>query len=636
MDGVSTIQNGLRLVLPVLIPTLSCCSADHHRRAADDEVRGIVDEKESGLFGRASGFTIEAAQDALRSQLLYELEQLRAQRRERILDEVLPEEPAGAPEAGEPERDDGAASAEDAARARASTAAVAARLEARLQDVEARHGRDLVPFEVTAPPLLPRKVISLAASLEIASDNSRTYQDQKEQVYLTALDLTFQRYLFESRFGVTSSYDWSSFEDGTGGRQRDGSLATRFSLTQMLASGGVVVFDFTNSLLQRFTGIEFGNGTNHSTSSAVDLSFSQPLLRGFGREIVTEPLVQAEREAAYRLRDFERFRQEFAVSIASEYYGLLQQLDQIGNARRTYLQFIDSREQSEALAERGRRSRIQLDQATQSELNARNSWIVAQRGYQDALDRFKITLGLPIEADLGLDPADLERLRAAGLPAVKPGEEELIALAIERRLDHLNEIERLDDRGRKVRVAEDDLRAALDLDASVSADTSRDTVLDTQAGHATWRAGLALDLPVDRLAERNSYRAALIRLEAQERAVSLSEDRVKQQVRDALRRLAQLRDSFRIAVESVEVAERRVQSTAITLRMGRIEIRDALEATDDANRARNSLTAAYVDYEIARLELARDAGLLSLGPDRIEVEGPLADAGGEAGAPKGP
>jgi outer membrane protein TolC len=583
----------------LLVLAAAGCSADNYRKDADLEVGEIIRSKEERLFGSASGFTIEQAEDILRAQLVAELAAHHEAKRAQLLREVLPQETAVA-EGGS--GSDGGSTA--------AIAAVQADLAARLSDIERRHAVELVPFAVTDPPLLARKVLTLTEALEIAAENSRDFQRQKESVYLSALDVTLQRYLFEARFGVTSSYDWSSRPGDP--RQRDGTLSTDFSLRQQLASGGLVVFSFGHDLLRRFTGVEFTNGDRSDTSSLFDLSFSQPLLRGAGKSIVQEPLVRSEREAVYSLREFERFRQEFAVRVASEYYRILQQVDQIDNARRSYLQFIDAREQSEALAERGRRSQIQLDQAVSSELSARNSWITAQRSYQDAIDNFKLTLGLPMEADLGLDAAELARLREQGLAPVLISETRAAHVALERRLDHVNEVERFEDAQRSVNVAADDLRAALDLSGGVNVPFGKDTAFDIDS-NGTWRAGATLDLPVDKLQERNAYRRALIQQDVQGRTLTLSEDQVRQDVRDALRRLAQLRETHRIAVESVEVAERRVQSTSLTLRMGRIQIRDALDATDALNRARNQLTQSLVDHEVARLELWRDMGLLAVG-----------------------
>lgn len=590
----------------LLVAIAGACSAEHYRKDADLEVDQVIRSKEERLFGKASGFTVEQARDALRSQLQAELAAHREERRAQLLREVLPPPERAAVDRGAPMEGDQAE----------KIAAAKAKLAARLESIESHHADDLVAFSATDAPLVPRKVLTLEEALAIAAENSRDFQRQKEDVYLAALDVTFQRYLFDARFGVSSSYDWTSSPGDP--RQRDGTLSADFSLTQQLASGGLLVFTFGTDLIKRFTGVEFTNGDDHTTSSLFDLSFSQPLLRGAGRTVVQEPLVQSERDAVYALRDFERFRQEFAVRVASEYYRILQQVDQIDNARRSYVQFIDAREQSEALADRGRRSQIQLDQAVSSELSARNSWITAQRSFQDAIDSFKLTLGLPMEADLGLDPAEFAQLRERGLAPVLINEARAVQVALDRRLDHLNEIERLEDAERRVYVSADDLRTALDLSAGVSIPSDRDTVFEPRTSQTTWRAGATLDLPVDKLAERNAYRRSLFQRDVQSRAVSLSEDQVRQDVRDALRRLAQLRETHRIAIESVAVAERRVQSTSLQLRMGRIQIRDALDATDALNRARNQLTQALVDHEVARLELWRDMGLLALGEGGVE------------------
>jgi len=606
-----------------LAALLAACSADQWAHDADLEVGELIRDKEEHLFGKASGFTVEQAQDVLRAQLLAELALHEKERSEQMLREVVP--PAVPPPV-----DDGGE--ESVGGSKEALALVQQRLSARLTDVEKRHATELTPFLVTDPSLLPRHVISLQDALEIAAGNNRDYYDAKRDVYVSALNLTLERYLFQARFGVTSSYDWTSSEVA-GSRQRDGQLTTSFSMTQQLATGGLLVFDFTHDLLRRFTGISFTNGKQHVHSSLLDLSFSQPLLRGAGKTVVQEPLVQSERAAVYALRDFEFFRQQLAVQVASEYYRVLQSVDQIDNARRSYLQFIDSREQSQALADRGRRSQIQLDQAAQSELNARDSWINAQRQYQDALDDFKITLGLPMEADLSLDPAELEKLRAAGLPALTFSETRAQAVALTQRLDHVNVVERNEDAIRQVGVAADDLRTALDLNAGLAIPTEGNTVFDTQAGDATWTAGATIDLPVDKLAERNAYRRALLDRDQRARALSLSEDQVKQDVRIALRRLAQVRESHRIALESVEVAHRRVQSTALTLRFGRIEIRDALDATDALNQAQNDLTQALVDYEVARLQLWRGMGLLRLEGGIVLPDLPPVEA---AGAVEGP
>lgn len=594
------------------------CSAESYRRDADRDSYEILSRKgtEVGQQGW-DDFTIEEQQERLRLQLLSELDEARHRDAERILLETVP------PDAGNGGPGQDAASpgtveeGEDATDQRS--------LEERLQDIERRYKADLTPLRATDPPQLALRVLSLRECLEISSTNSREYQARKEAVYLAALDLTLARYDFESQYGVGSTYTYTS-DPGTGPtRDRRGTLDTDLSITRLLASGGLVVFDFTNSLVRRFTGFSFSDRTDFG--STLRLAFSQPLLRGFGRQVVQEPLVQAERNVLYALRDFERFRQEFAVQIASEYYDLARQIDAIENDRRSYLQFINAREQSEALADRGRRSQVQVDQALQSELRARDSWIRSLQSFEGALDRFKITLGLPMEAHISVDQGELEELVAAGLILVDLTEGEAIEIAVNGRPDFQNDLDRLDDRKRQAEVAADALQMAVDIQGGYVVGTERDSPFNFRGGDASWDAGITVDLPIERLRERNTYRETLIRVESQRRATSLAEDEIKRSIRNALRVLMQLQESHRIREQSVIVAERRVESTTRFLRMGRIEVRDALEATDALTQARNSLTSALVDFRIAVLGLYRDLGTLritedgfvfSLGEDAVE------------------
>jgi len=62
----------------------------------------------------------------------------------------------------------------------------------------------------------------------------------------------------------------------------------------------------------------------------------------------------------------------------------------------------------------------------------------------------------------------------------------------------------------------------------------------------------------------------------------------------------------------VKVAKRRVASTGLFLKAGRIQMRDLLEAQDALVAADNALVAAQVEYLIAALRLKRDTGELDL------------------------
>ena len=112
---------------------------------------------------------------------------------------------------------------------------------------------------------------------------------------------------------------------------------------------------------------------------------SVPLLRGSGAHIVTEPLTQAERDVLYAIWEFERFKRTFAVNIAGEYLEVLQGLDEVANEEANYRRVIMSVRRSRRLTDSGDMDVIQMDQAVQDELRARNRWILAIQSYERSL-----------------------------------------------------------------------------------------------------------------------------------------------------------------------------------------------------------------------------------------------------------
>jgi outer membrane protein TolC len=196
--------------------------------------------------------------------------------------------------------------------------------------------------------------------------------------------------------------------------------------------------------------------------------------------------------------------------------------------------------------------------------------------------------------------------------------EKAVSVGLARRLDLRTAIDRVQDAQRQVVVAGDALRAGLTLTGSgqfgqrrqIGSAGSENARLRPERGIYT--AGLLLDPPLERTAERNAYRNSFIALERATRDAQELEDQVKLQVRDALRDLLQARESYTIQAQAVTLALRRVASTELFLEAGRAQIRDVLEAQEALVSAQNALTAAIVRYRVAELELQRDMGVLEV------------------------
>ncbi|HEQ60463.1 MAG TPA: TolC family protein, partial [Firmicutes bacterium] len=236
---------------------------------------------------------------------------------------------------------------------------------------------------------------------------------------------------------------------------------------------------------------------------------------------------------------------------------------------------------------------------------------------KNRLDEFKITLGLPTDINLEADPEELSRLHDYQFSPLEFSGEEAITVALDKRLDLKTRQDRLEDAERKVEVAANALQPGLDLFVSYRRNTGGGgQVLNFSQGDDTTSAGLDLDLPLDRKSQRNSYRQSLIHRAAVRRDLEESQDRIKQDVRNAMRDLDQAQQSYEIQRMSLSLAERRVESMALLQQAGRVSTRDVLESERALLEAQNALSRALVDFYHARLDL-----LLAMETLRIDDQG---------------
>jgi outer membrane protein TolC len=470
-----------------------------------------------------------------------------------------------------------------------------------------------------ALPSLPP--LGFLECLDIAAENSRAYQERRERLYLAALDLTLERW----RFGVQPEASAALLASGEGDDGETQSLGMGLGFAKLFGSGAEIIGDI---------GLEFANtlssGDGFQAIGAASLSVSQPLLRGFGDDVVLEPLTQAERDVLYEARDYERFRRTLAFDVAERLFRIAQQHKTLINEERNYESLVVIRQRNEAFAEAGQLLDLEVDQALQDELRSRARVVEAERTLDALYDEFKLFLGLPVETELLVRAEELEGLFGLVVPEVEFDEATAAAVALAERLDHKSDWDRQADAERDVEIAADALRPGLGLVASAAAASEAGQPLDFAEGSVPWSVGLDLDLALDRLPERNGYRAALIARAAAQRAAEEASDRVRADVRDALRGLAAAREQVAIQENAVRLAERRVESSRMQQEAGRADTRDLLESQEALLQAQNGALQASVDFTLANLALYRDMELLRVDDGGLWVElGPIEQEAGE-------
>lgn len=481
----------------------------------------------------------------------------------------------------------------------------------------ARDPQEIAPTEIIENRQAGEHLaLNLEQALDLAVATSRDYQNQKEVLYLAALDLTGQQLRFSPQFfgNITPAID------GDGAGMVRGSVGSGIGFSQLLMTGGDLSVNLVNSLIRYYSG-----DPRESVMTALSVNVMQPILRGFGKNAdVVESITLAQRRVVYSLRSFGQYQKQFDVDIVSAYFGLLGQKDAVRNNYTNYLRKLDATKYVEARAvDRERRSSV--DDARASELGARIGYIRSVAGYLSQIDSFKLRLGLPITTELYLDDQDLEVLDQAGLIPVEVDREKAFALAVERHSDLLNAIDQFEDQKRQVRLAADKLKPGIRLtgDASYTATQAEDyTRFDPEKFN--YGVALQIDLPIDRRSERNSYRRSLVDFEREIRSLGLTLDQFKDRIDRGLRTLEEQRLTYLNRLAQLEVTQRQVQNFQLLFEAGRTDFFRLRDAQDLLNQAENDVTSTRVEYLRARLQLLVDMGVMATDTPQFWLADPLA------------
>lgn len=450
------------------------------------------------------------------------------------------------------------------------------------------------PPEAPPPADLPRTVLDLRAALGTAFDSNRDMQAQRESLESDALALASVRHDFSPQLALSLGYALADLPGGPDGNRGTAS----FGASQILPTGArlSVSAESSSAALE-------GNSPVHG--SLLSASLAQPLLRGGGNAVTHEPLIQAERSLVYSLREFELFREDFSIDVARRYYDLVNRKQAIENQRRNLESNEFARRQAEALFAVGRANELDVLRARRSELQARNGLLEAEEGLELALDGFRIFLGLPPEQPIDVEPA------APPFTPVRYELESALEVARANRLDLLNRREQLEDVERGVRLAADSLRPDLDLVLSTSYATEDPAdLVGSDLGRADTSLALTLGIPLDRVRERNAYRTAKLGLARARRDLAEFEDQLRVSIQSSFRELERRVQSLEIQRQLIEDQTKNLRIAELRFERGEIPNRDVVEASQSLLDAENARIDEQVAYEIARLQLLRDLGIL--------------------------
>ncbi len=456
-------------------------------------------------------------------------------------------------------------------------------------------------------------VLPLSEALRISQSQSREFLSAQEDYVLSAITLLIQRHRFDPRLFNTTSVSVAG--EGDDGRFTSVlSILNELGVTKQFERGGQVAASW---VLNATEDLRNGATDRYTQSSEIVLSGNFPLLRGAGT-VASEALIQAERNVVYAARNFERFRRQLFVSIASDYIRLLQHLASIQNQERRIESLEILQNETQAKADAGQVRGFEISIAESDLLQARADLAGLRDRYRLSEDQFKIRIGLPVDQPISITPMELM------LPDPDITLDEAMRRGLDYRLDLQNSRDRVLDSRRGVSNARNDVLPDLDVNARVGLPTDPDVDeggLDYDPDELTYSAGIMLNLPLDRLEEKLRVRQSIIQLEQQIRSYERDRDNVVIDSRASVRGVELARLQLTLAERQVETNRRRQRGQELdpdnVTPQERVDTQNALLSAENArDQAEADLRVAILNY------------LLNTGQMRVTETGAISPIGG--------
>ena len=154
--------------------------------------------------------------------------------------------------------------------------------------------------------------IQLDQAIELGVVNARELQDRREDLYLSALPVSLERFNFAAQAFFTEQV----VRESTGRQLANGgerwTINTDTGLSKAFPTGALLMVRLANQVV-----IDLAGDNPQTSISNLSLSLAQPFLRGGGYAVTLEDLTQTERTLLYAMRSYARFRKLFYVALAA-------------------------------------------------------------------------------------------------------------------------------------------------------------------------------------------------------------------------------------------------------------------------------------------------------------------------------
>jgi outer membrane protein len=402
---------------------------------------------------------------------------------------------------------------------------------------------------------------------------------------------------------------------------RDQALQFNAGASQLIRTGGTVGLAFNNSW--NSSNVDPTRAIPTYYQSDLTLSFSQPLLKNFGRE-ATELGINVARFA--KEGSLDRFKTRLSDTVAqvrNEYFKLYSLREDL-EVKKTSLALAqkilsDTKGQVKA----GVLPAMEILNAEFGVATREKDIIDAERAVKDETDVIRVLLQLNSENEIS--PADLPTRQEYPV-----AEDEALTLALIARPELWSQRANVKTSDLQMRVTRNRTRPDLSLNASAALTGldehyNRDIEKIGSGNYPVWVIGLQFSYPLGNSSAENDYIRSRLTLEQARTQLQSLESSIANEVRTAIRSLQSSYKQLEVTDRGRAFAEERLNAFIKKNKVGLATTRDVLDVENDLVAAKNNQIKALADYNNALTQFWRSTGEI-LDKEGIKVSEKEGDA----------
>ncbi|MCT7986349.1 TolC family protein [Laspinema sp. A4] len=346
----------------------------------------------------------------------------------------------------------------------------------------------------------------------------------------------------------------------------------------------------------------------NQVNQGLSLSFSQPLLRGFGRDINTASIKIAQFDETLNQLNLNSTLIDIVTQAVVGYRQLLEAQESVKIAENSLKIAQDIFEINRALVEAGRKPKIDLVQNERNIAGLRLELLNRQNSFEEV--RLELIKTLDVD-DFPIIPGE-----KIVVEDIQLNEEELKQVALRNNASYLNAELTIEIAELNLMLAEDEKRWNMNLNASYGSNLQS---ISDDTNEVKLGIGLSRNFG-DRSFERRVEQERVNLLQAQNTRDE-QRDNLLIQVGDQVRNANLLLQQVNLARQEREFSQKNLENERELLRLGRGEIRNVISAQEEVVNANNRELSAQIAYLNALTYLEQTVGI-TLETWQITVETP--------------